>query len=77
MFWACHVKNKVQYDIDNNKAYVGFSKVIMKKKSICIAKDHYLDKKIGKGWQEWKESCIVTGLIVKMLRTLMKTRFSS
>jgi hypothetical protein len=73
MFWACHVKNKVQYVIDNNKVYVGFSKVIMKKKSIFIVKDHYLDKKIGKGWQEWKESCIVTSLIVKM----MKTRFTS
>ncbi len=45
----------------------------MKKKSIFIVKDHYLDKKIGKGWQEWKESCIVTSLIVKM----MKTRFTS
>jgi hypothetical protein len=76
MFWACHVKG-AQYGIDDTKVCVGLSKVSLKEAQSSLQKTSTWIKKFGKGWQEWKRSCIIIGQHAKMLKTPVKTQFAS
>jgi hypothetical protein len=65
-----------QYATNDTKIGVGM-KEMCSKSSKCLVENHYMDKELGKGRQEWESTCKEIGLRLWKLKTLVKTQFAS
>jgi hypothetical protein len=59
-----------QSTIDDIKVCVSLSKVSLKEVESSLQNTIIWTNKFGMGQKEWKESCIIAGLLAKMLKTL-------
>jgi hypothetical protein len=65
-----------QYAIDDTKVCAGIFEVNLKGAQTSLQKIIAWTKKFGKQRQEWKDSCIIVGLPLRILRNPVKTRFA-
>ncbi len=66
-----------QYATNDTKMCVGFSKVNLKGVQTSLQNTIIWTKTPWKRKQEWKDSCIIVSLAIKMLKTPVKTKFAS
>ncbi len=74
VFWSCNVNAKC-HAIDNAKVYHGFSKVNLKGVQTSLQKTITWTKNFRKRRQKWKASCVIIGLLTRMLKNPMKMQF--
>ncbi len=74
--WGHAMSKCCQYATYDNKVFVGLMLIPIKECQFILLKTTTWTQKSGKGWQEWKKSCLDIGICPHKLETIINKQLT-